>query len=518
MRPPGPRTPLDRTPLNRTRPTRTRPTRTRLALVALATALLVGSTSARTVTISTSAQPETLDPHVTSATSSFQTMKSIYDTLVEADRNAVIVPALAHSWTVSEDGLSLTFALREGVRFHDGSELDAADVAASIRRLQAETSPKADEFDMIVGIATPDPLTVELRLDRPAPALLDSFASGWGAILPAELIEADHDFGNRPVGTGPYTFAEWVRDSFVRLTANPDYYGGAPAVDEVVIRYVADPAVQFQGLQTGEFDIAVDIAAVDWPSVERDDRFVLEQGPSGLVLVSALNTRRPYLEDPRVRQALNYAVDAETVLEVAYGGGFPVGTFMEAGSPWLPETIEPYPYDPERARELLAEAGVPSGWTLDMALPQPYDTHITAGQVIQDMLGEVGIDVDIRIVEWGVWLGEIYTNARDFDMTVIGHTGKLDASGRLGGYGRPERTYHGFDDAEVADMVDRAAVSSDPGERAELYARILTALHEEPPFIYIGTPFTTFARRADVDGFWITPLLDTFDLRSLTVD
>jgi peptide/nickel transport system substrate-binding protein len=492
--------------------------RTSLAVAGLVAALLLGSALARTVTIATAAQPETLDPHVTSATSSFQTMKSIYDTLVEPDRSGVIVPGLAHSWTVSEDGLTLTFALREGVLFHDGSELDAADVAATIARLQAEGSPKSGEFEMIVDVATPDALTVELTLDRPAPALLDSFASGWGAIVPSELIEADHDFGNRPVGTGPYVFAEWVRDSFVRLTANPDYYAGAPEVEEVVIRYVADTSVQFQGLQTGEFDIAVDVAAVDWPAIESDPRFELEQGPSGLVLVSALNTRRPYLEDPRVRRALNLAVDAETVMEVAYGGGFPVGTFMEAGSPWLPETIEPYGYDPERARDLLDEAGVPQDWTLDMALPQPYDAHVTAGQVIQDMLGDVGVNVEIRIVEWGVWLGEVYTNQRDFDMTVIGHTGKLDASGRLGGYGKPDRTYHGYDNPELAEMVDRAAVITDPAERATIYAEVLTTLHEEPPFIYIGTPFTTFARSADVDGFWITPLLDTFDLRGLTTN
>jgi peptide/nickel transport system substrate-binding protein len=202
---------------------------------------------------------------------------------------------LAESWTLTPDGLTLTFVLREGVRFHDGSELTSADAAASIRRLQAEGSPKANEFAMIESIDTPDERTLVLTLERPAPALLDSLASGWGAIVPAALIEAGHDFGNRPVGTGPFVFREWVRDSFVRLAANPDYYQGAPAVDEVVIRFVADASVQWQGLQTGEFHIAVDVAAVDWPAIEADARFVLEQGPSGLALVSALNNRRPYL-------------------------------------------------------------------------------------------------------------------------------------------------------------------------------------------------------------------------------
>ena len=479
---------------------------------------LTGSAQARSVTIATAAQPDTLDPHRTSATSAFQTMKSLYDTLVEPDRDGRIVPALAESWTLSDDGLELRFTLRQGVRFHDGSALTSADAAASIARLQADGSPKADEFVMITAVEAPDERTLVLRLQRPAPALLDSLASGWGAIVPAALIEAGHDFGNRPLGTGPFVFREWVRDSFVRLAANPDYYRGSPAVDDVVIRFVADPAVQWQGLQTGEFHVAVDIAAVDWPAVEADERFVLEQGPSGLALVSAMNNRRPYLDEARVRRALNFAVDAETIMEVAYGGGYAIGTFMEAGSPWLPPSIEPYPFDPERARDLLQEAGVPAGWTLDMALPQPYDQHIVAGQMIQDYLRQVGVRVEIRVIEWGVWLGEVFRGPRDFDLTVIGHTGKLDASGRLNGYGHPDATYSGFDDAEVAQWIDRAAVIGDPGTRRALYAQALERLHDQAPFIYLGTPFTTFARAAHVDGFWITPLLDTFDLRALRVD
>ena len=479
---------------------------------------LTGSAHAQSVTIATAAQPDSLDPHRTSATSAFQSMKSLYDTLVEPDRDGVIVPALAESWTLSDDGLEWRFALRQGVRFHDGSELTSADAAASIARLQADASPKADEFAMVGTVETPDERTLVLRLSQPAPALLDSLASGWGAIVPAALIEADHDFGNRPLGTGPFVFREWVRDSFVRLSANPDYYQGAPAVDDVVIRFVADPAVQWQGLQTGEFHVAVDIASVDWPALEADERFVLEQGPSGLVLVSAMNNRRPYLDDARVRRALNYAVDAETIMEVAYGGGYTIGTFMEAGSPWLPDFIEPYPYDPERARALLHDVGVPPGWTLDMALPQPYDQHIVAGQMIQDYLLQVGVRIEIRVIEWGVWLGDVFRGPRDFDLTVIGHTGKLDASGRLNGYGHPDATYSGYDNAEVAQWIDRAAVIGDRETRRSLYAQALARLHDEAPFIYLGTPFTTFARAAHVDGFWITPLLDSFDLRELTVD
>jgi peptide/nickel transport system substrate-binding protein len=286
----------------------------------------------------------------------------------------------------------------------------------------------------------------------------------------------------------------------------------------VVIRFVQDSAVQWQGLRTGEFGIAIDVAAVDWPAIEEDPRFVLEQGPSGLALVAALNNRRPYLDDAQVRRALNLAVDAETIVEVAYGGGYTIGTFMEAGSHWVPDGVEPYPFDPEAAALLLREAGVPPGWTLDMALPQPYDQHIVAGQMIQDYLRAVGVTGEIRIVEWGVWLGEVYRGRFDFDLTIVGHTGKLDASGRLNGYGHPQRTYSGFDSTEVAALIDRAAVIADPEERRALYAEALERLHVEAPFIYLGTPFTTYARDAAIDGFWITPLLDTFDLRAVSID
>lgn len=486
-------------------------------IVTLLALLLVGITAARSVTVATTAQPDTLDPHVTSATSAFQSAKSIYDTLVEVGRDGAIVPSLAASYATSLDGLTWTFTLRDGVTFHDGSAFDAADVAASLARLAAEGSPKRDEYTMIAGIATPDAGTVVLTLSAPAPALLATLASGWSAILPSELIAAGHDFGNRPVGTGPFAFQTWVRDAYLELAANPDYFQGAPAIDGVTLRFVPDSAVQLQGLRTGEFDIALGISPVDFDVVRADPALELVQGPSGTVLVASLNNRRPYLSDPRVRRALNLAIDAETVLDVAYGGGVPGTTFMEAGSPWLPDFLEPFGYDPEQARALLAAAGVPQGWILDLVLPQPYETHVTAGQIVQDMLSDVGVNAEIRVVEWGVWLGEVYRGERDFDITVIGHTGKLDPTGRLNGYGHADRTYVGYDNPEVAGWIDRAAVTSDPNTRASLYAQALTRMHDEAPFVYFGTALATHARGAGVEGFWVTPLLDTYDFRSVTV-
>lgn len=476
--------------------------------------LLLPTANAQELVMAMSAQPETLDPHITSATSSFQISKSLYDTLVEVDRSGALVPALASSWDISADGLMVTFNLVEAT-FHDGTAFDSADVQASLERLLADdtASPKAEEFQTITNITTPDAQTVVLTLSEPSPALLASLASGWGAVLPSEKIAAGHDFANNPVGTGPFTLSTWVRDSNVVLERFSDYYQGEAASQQITVRFVADSAVQLQGLLAGDFDIIDTVASADIPLVTEAADLELVQEPSGLVLVAALNNRRPYLADPLVRRALNHAVDKETVLEVAYGGGTPVGTFMEAGSPWYPESVTPFAYNPELAQTLLAEAGFPEGQVLDIALPQPYESHITAGQMVQDMLADVGIESELRVVEWGVWLSEVFRGARDYDITVIGHTGKLDPTGRLGGYGDPDSNYVGYASEDVTGLLAQAAQTPDVSTRATLYDSALVAMHEDAPFLYFGTPFRTYAQRSDVEGFWMTPLLDTFDFR-----
>lgn len=481
--------------------------------------LLLSAASAQTLTLAMSAQPDSLDPQATSATAAFQVSKSLYDTLVEVDKSGEIVPALASSYEVSDDGLHYTFHLVT-TRFVDGTALDSADVKATIERITsgAVASPKLDEFEDITSVDTPDASTAVLNLGTPNAALLATLASGWGAILPSEKIAEGHDFGNDPVGTGPFVLKSWTRDSNIVMTRNDAYYQGAPALQQVTIRFVQDSAVQYQGLVAGEFDIIDTVASADQPSVESNPDLRLVREPSGLVLVAALNNRRPYLDDARVRRALNLAIDKQVVLDAAYGGGTPVGTFMEVGSPWLPGSIQPFPYDPEQAKALLAETGVPDDWNLDIVLPQPYEQHIQAGQIVQDMLSEVGVASTIRIVEWGVWLSEIYGGPHDFDMTVVGHTGKLDPSGRLGGYGDPDTNYVGFDDPEVVTELQEAAATSDVAQRRALYGEVLTAMHDEAPFLYFGTPYRVRGERADVHGFWATPLLDSFDFRTTTLD
>lgn len=485
----------------------------KLMLTLTSSLLLAGAAQAQSLTMAMSAQPDVLDPHRTSATSAFQVMKSLYDTLAEVGKNGKLTPALAESWTIAKDGLSWTFKLRAGVKFHDDTTLDAADVKATIERLQDKASPKASEFRAITKIETPDARTVVMRLSAPNPALLASLSSGWGAILPSEKMASGHDFANKPVGTGPFTLDRWTRDSFVRLSRNPDYYKGAPRLATVTLRFVSESALQMQGLLSGDFQIIDSIPIADIDKLEANKAVKVVEEPSSLVLVASINNRRPYLSDPRVRQALNYAVDKQVVLKVAYGGGSPVGTFYEAGSPWTPDDVKPYPQDIARAKSLLQQAKVPADWTIELVLPQNYPTHVTAGQIIQNQLEQVGIKAKIRLVEWGVWLSDVYSGKYDYDITVVGHTGKLDPTGRLTGYGDPAKNYVGYNDSGVVKLLAEAAQSTDADEREALYARALRQFNVDAPFIYLGTPSRRYATRANVQGFWITPALDTLDFR-----
>jgi len=210
-----------------------------------------------------SGNPDSLDPQKTAGTLTFQTVKSIYDTLVEVDQTEKLVPALAESWSVSPDGLVWTFKLRPGVVFHNGQKLTSKDVKATFDRIKAKetAAPKAGEFAAISTIGVPNATTVVFTLSKPYAPFLGLLASGWAAILPSSLIEKGHDFAKKPVGTGPFVMKEWVRDSRIVLEKNKSYWiKGCPRVDRVVMNIIPERAVQVQGLMSGAVD-AVEFVA-----------------------------------------------------------------------------------------------------------------------------------------------------------------------------------------------------------------------------------------------------------------
>jgi len=488
-----------------------------LVLLALAAGTVTanGQPEERVLEFALQGNPDTLDPHKTAGTLTFQTLKSIYDTLVEPDASGKIVPALAEKWEISTDGLSWTFTLRKGVKFHNGDALSSADVKATFERIMNEetASPKVKDYAAIASVETPDEGTVVFKLSEPNSPLLATLGSGWSAILPKSLIDAGHDFANQPVGTGPYRFAEWVRDSRVVLKKNPDYWmKGLPKLDGVNINIITEQTVAVQGLLSGQLDVAYRIDPDSVAQLESSPDTKVETRLTALTLVMSINCSRPDLNDVRVRQAISHAIDKQKVLDTVYGGGKPIGTFMDHDNAYYKDFTDLYPYDPAKARRLLKEAGVGQDRVFELFLPQNYELHVKAGEMYQAMLSEVGMNVQIRLVDWSTWLSDVYKQA-NYDMTVIGHTGKLDPDGTLGGYGVPERRYVRWDNPRAAQLIEQGAKTAGFENRKVIYDEVLELMAREVPFMFLGSNYEFNAMRNNVYEFRITPKLDTFDFR-----
>jgi peptide/nickel transport system substrate-binding protein len=487
-----------------------------LGLICLAGLLPLAADAAQPVrggslTYAIPGNPDTLDPQMTTGTLTFQHLKSVYDTLVEPDADGHLIPALAESWAFSTEDKTLTFHLRPGVRFHNGDPLTAADVQATFERILApdSASPHQPRFAAVEDIRIIDDLTVQFVLNKVAVPLLATLGSGWSAILPKRAIEADHDFSAHPLGTGPFQFQEWVRDDHVTYTRFPDYWiEGQPYLEQVEFKVVVEPTIQLQGLLVGEFDIIHVLEPHNVPKIERQPETEVFTHPTGLALVVAMNHVRPPLDNLLVRRALCHAIDRQAVLDIAYTGGVVIGAFIDAGSPYYTDYSDMYPYDPAEARRLLAEAGYPDGFNVTLTLPQNYSQHVNAGNMVQNMLQQVGIQATIELVDWGTWISQVY-RGKDYDLTIIGHTGHLDPDGRLSS----ELGYTNYTNPELFRLIEQAAVTPDPDQRMALYADVQRIMAEDAVMVFLGTMNGLRGIRSTVHGFRMTYALDTPDFR-----
>ena len=462
--------------------------------------------------------PDTLDPHATTGTLTFQTIRSVYDTLAEPDENGVIVPALAESWTVSDDNLTWTFNLRRGVMFHNGDTLDSADVKATVERLTSpeSMSGRAAALSVIEAVETPDEWTAVFRLSEPQASLLAELASGWGAVLPKSLIDAGHDFGRTPVGTGPFRFMEWIPDNRIEVTRNKDYWmPNTPRIDGIVFNVIPESAVMVQGLINGDLDAVETVSDQDRPMLEANLDVTVHTSLSSLVMVLAMNTARAPMDNVEFRRAAARSIDKRAVMDIAYGGGEVVNTFMDYGNPYYME-FDYNAYSPEAARAALESIGWDGSVPLTMKLPGNYHAHVRAGEMYQEMLNAVGINVNLQVVDWSTWLDDVY-RGRNFDLTVIGHTGKLDPDGRLGGYGSGG-TYVQWTDAAAAEAIEKAGRVADVSERRRLYGIALDRMSSQVPHVYVGSMNFHVASRANVTGLHKDASLDTFDFRFVEMD
>jgi peptide/nickel transport system substrate-binding protein len=431
---------------------------------------------------------------------------NVFEGLVRFDSSGAIVPALAESWNISDDGLTWTFQIREGVMFHDGSALTLDDIAAKFARAQDPDSGHThpEYYTAIADVATDEMAnTVTFTLSGTNSSLLYNLARPDSIIYPAAAAETQR---SQPIGTGPFRFVSYLEGSEVRLERFDDYYlEGVPYLDAAVYRIISDPNTRFAALQAGDVDL-MGVTPEQFLQVDSAADLKGAEGTATTEITLAMNNTSGPLSDQRVRAAITHAIDKNAIVNGAmFGLGTVIGTHMSPAESYYIDLTETYPFDPERARQLLAEAGYPDGFTIRFELPEPYPIERRSGQVIAQQLAEVGIDVELSVVEWGTWIERIFLGG-DYDMTIIGHSEPRDISV----YANPDY-YYKYDNPEIGALLAEAEAAVSEDAQVTAYQQIAQIIADDAVNVWVFSPPSLWAAQNDVYGFWSsqpTPAID----------
>ncbi|OWV79824.1 ABC transporter substrate-binding protein [Rhizobium sp. R635] len=453
----------------------------------LSAALMIAATPAEaaktTLNLGMSVEPTGLDPTIAAPVAIGQvTWQNVFEGLVTIDQAGKVQPQLAKSWQISPDGLTYTFKLQAGVKFHDGEVFDAAAARFSLDRARGPDSvnPQKRFFTSIASIDTPDAETLVLHLSAPTGSLI--YWLGWPAsVMVGPKTAADDKV--TPIGTGPFKFAGWAKGDKVELARNADYWNkdAAAKLDKVAFRFIADPQAQAAALKSGDLDAFPEFAAPElMSSFDGDARLVTRIGNTELKVVAGMNNAKKPFDDKRVRQALMMAIDRKTVIDGAWSGlGTPIGSHYTPNDPGYRDMTSVLPYDVEKAKALLAEAGYPNGFTFTIKTPQMAYAPRSA-QVMQAMFAEIGVTMDIEPTEFPAkWVQDIMKD-RNFDMTIVAHAEPLD----IDIYAR-DPYYFNYRNADFDALMKKVQETTDPDTQNAIYGQAQKILAEDVPALYL---------------------------------
>jgi peptide/nickel transport system substrate-binding protein/oligopeptide transport system substrate-binding protein len=487
--------------------------------------------------------PATLDPARIRDTYSLTVAQQIFDGLVQFDHTLTITPALAQFWRASRDGLTWTFTLRKGIRFHHGREVTADDVVYSLTRLvdPRTGSGAADLFlsirgapefregraRQVAGLVALDPLTVQVSLTEASAPFVSLLAVGHAKIVPRDVVEQPGDvFGTRPVGTGPFRFVRWERGREIVLAANPDYFDGPPRLPRVVFRIFPGEQLDqmYQAFQSGALEDSP-LPARDYRQVVASQRYLYVKRPMFSIRHYGLNTRSRPLDDRRVRQALVYAIDREAIVEELFLGRYALARgILPPGTLGYNPKLRGYPHDPERARELLTQAGYPGGRGLP---PIPiwssvrHEGIVREHDLVRRNLEAVGVHAEFHYqTDWPAFSKQM----ADGKLPVFLRAWNADVPDpdnflfKLF-HSKSSRNYMGYANADVDALLTQARSEADPARRVELYRRAEQLILDDAPVIPVWhytyeRLFQPYVRSVEVSG-----LGDPYiPLRTITLD
>lgn len=483
-----------------------------LATSAIALMAGIGAAQAQTaITVAIQLEPPNLDPTGGAAEAIDSVVYSnIFEGLTRFASDGSIVPGLAESWEISEDGLTYTFHLHEGVTFHDGSAMDAEDVKFSLDRARAEDSTNAQKplFAQIADVSVSDPQTVVVTLSQPNGSFLFNMAWGDAVIVAPETAATN---ATNPVGTGAFTFVNWVQGDRIELARNPEYWGAAPALETATFRFISDPTAAFAAVMAEDVDVFSGFPAPEnLPQFEADPRFQVIVGSTEGETILAMNNKVAPFDNSLVREAVAHAIDRQAIIDGAmFGYGTPIGTHFAPHNPAYLDLTGLSGYDPDRARELLAEAGLPDGFTTTLRLPPPSYAR-RGGEIIAAQLREVGIETEVTNVEWAQWLEQVF-GAKDFGLTIVSHTEPMD----INIYANPEY-YFQYDNQAFRDVMDELTATTDPEARTALMQQAQTIIAEDHVNAYLFQLAALTVAKAGVEGLWPNAPVAAIDLTGVS--
>ncbi|GAA3176405.1 ABC transporter substrate-binding protein [Blastococcus jejuensis] len=450
-----------------------------------------------------SAQPDQLDPHVTSAYPSFQVLENVYDTLVVPNaEDLTMEPSLATEWEVSDDQLTWTFTLREGVTFHDGSEFDSADVVYSYNRIIDEELNNSYRFANVESVEADGAQTVVITVSQPTPNLLALIGAFKGmAILPENAAE-DLDLTREANGTGPFQLESSDASSTV-LTAYEDYWDGAPSVSGVEFRYITEPAAALTALRNGEVHWTDNVPPQQVAALADDDAVELESTPSVDYWYMSMNFDRPPFDQVEVRRAIAFAVDRAEVTEAArFDAARPNQTAIPEDS-FFYNDYAPFERDVAQAEQLLADAGVQTPLTMGLMVTDEFPETVTAAQVIASQLGEIGVEVDIETLDFATWLDRQAQG--DFDAFLLGWLGNIDPADFYEAQHITDgvSNYQGYSNPDVDSLLTEAATEVDEDARKELYDQAAEQIVDDVSYLYLYNPDVVQAWAPGLSGYQI---------------
>ena len=464
--------------------------RFRMLLTALAFAVaLFGASNAMAqsgqITIGAGAEISSLDPRIATDVPSFERIGVMMEPLVVFGHDLNLEPRLATEWEFAEDGSSLTFSLRDDVTFHDGSPFTSADVKYTFEWVLDPENGAQNRplYEDIASIDTPDDTTVVFNLSDLNAFLLNNIAR-----MPIVPEGSGDDFGENPVGTGPYMFDELVRDDRLVVTAFADYWGGTPNVETIVFRPIPEDGTRLLAFEAGEIDLMqAQPVPTELPRIEEDERFVVERSPGTGYTYVGMNNRSEPLDDVRVRQAVSHLLPREAIVERILNGIGETGfSMLSPEMTWFNPDVTTYDYDPERASELLAEAGVTEGTTLRLHTNE-NPVRMQVAEILEFELSQVGVNLDVTIEEFGAFLDRVQTTD-DFDLFILGWSGQLDPDRAMIRQFTTDGSanYTFYSNERVDELLNQGRlVDPTSQESIDIYFEAQEIVMEEAPYAYV---------------------------------